>query len=461
MTAPLDRAGHAALERTRGAELATALRRICRRRVVAVVRAPGRVNLLGEHTDYNGLPVLPMAIDRSVLVAVAPRSDTTVRLFNTASRFAAHRYKLAETISPDPPGDWANYSKAAAQGLMRAYGECLRVGADLLVDGTIPSGAGLSSSSALVVANALALLAANGAEIPYAALAELLPVAERYVGTLSGGMDQATSLLAQADHALRIDFFPLRVRPVPLPPGYSVIVCHSLVEAEKSGAARDAYNLRVIEGRLACQVLNRSLGASAPHGLQTLGNLATLRPRRPLIEWLANLTAVIPDRPLSLAEIAAAVGTTPERLRTACEVPLAIGDTFALVRRTRHVLSEADRVELAEESLARGDAVNFGRLMDASHTSCRDDYEISCPALEDLVGLARDAGALGARLTGAGFGGCTVNLVRDADVPAFLTRIDRAFYAPRLPPGESVGNYRFIFRPRQGAEVWRGKGRPG
>jgi len=454
MSHPLDREAFDAFERDRGARLAADLRRICRRPVTAVVRAPGRVNLLGEHTDYNGLPVLPMAIDRSVLIAVAPRADRTVRLFNTAPRFAARRYTLADAIDPDPPGDWANYSKAAAQGLMRAYGDRLRVGADLLVDGTIPSGAGLSSSSALLVANALALLAANGVEIPYATLAELLPIAERYVGTLSGGMDQAVSLLAEPDHALRIDFFPLRVRPIPLPAGHSVVVCHSLVDAEKSGAARNAYNLRVIEGRLACRVLERALGSALPRPLRTLGDLVASQPARAAASWLAPLQAAVPDRALSLAEIAAAIGTSPERLRAACDVDPALGDAFALVRRTRHVLTEADRVEAADAALRGGDTAAFGRLMDASHASCRDDYEISCPALEELVGLARDAGALGARLTGAGFGGCTVNLVRDGDVPAFLTRLDRSFYAPRLAPDDAVGSYRFIFHARRGAEVW-------
>src|SRR5206468_7239871 len=116
--------------------------------------------------------------------------------------------------------------KAAAQGLLRHYGGALHHGADLMIDGNIPSGAGLSSSSALVVANALAVLAANDVDVPYETLAELLPEAERYVGTLSGGMDQATSLLARAGQALRIDFFPLRARPVPLPAGYSIVVCH-------------------------------------------------------------------------------------------------------------------------------------------------------------------------------------------------------------------------------------------
>jgi N-acetylgalactosamine kinase len=420
-----------------------------------VVRAPGRVNLLGEHTDYNGLPVLPMAIDRSIVAVGAPRTDRVVSLVSTAAHFGSRRYELCENIPPFGDGDWGNYSKAAAQGLIRDGGGTLPHGADLLIDGNIPSGAGLSSSSALVVANALALLAANGVEVPYVKLAELLPVAERYVGTLSGGMDQATSLLAQQGHALRIDFFPLRVRTVPLPPGYSIVVCHSLVQAEKAGTARRGYNLRVIECRLACRLLERALGTALPRPLQTLGDLVTLFPGRRLAEFVSYVSGQLPDCPLPLSRIAAVIGTSPERLRNECQITSDLGDQFSLRRRLRHVMSEADRVNEAEEALRAGDALAFGRLMDASHCSCRDDYEISCPELEDLVQIAKEGGAVGARLTGAGFGGCAVNLVADGEVNSLLVRVDRLFYRPSLGRAGDLRDYRFIFKPQAGAEVWR------
>ena len=417
------------------------------------VAAPGRVNLLGEHTDYNGLPVLPMAIDRNILIAGAPRADRMVMLQNIEAQFGAREYELNEDISPFTAGDWGNYSKAAAQGLMRYCGGQLAYGAELLVDGSIPCGAGLSSSSALVVGNALALLGVNGVDVPYVTLAELLPIAERYVGTLSGGMDQAISLLAQPGHALRIDFFPLRVRTVPLPRGYSFVVCHSLVQAEKSGVAKRGYNLRVIECHLACRVLERALGSGLPHPLQTLGDLVTLFPGRPLAEFVSLVGMQTPDRPLSLAQIARVIGTAPERLRRECHITADLGDRFTLLRRLRHVLCEAERVDQAEEALRADDAPGFGRLMDASHQSCRDDYQISCAELEELVCVARDAGAAGARLTGAGFGGCTVNLVADSEVYTFLTRVDRSFYRPRLGATRGPHEYRFIFKPQSGAEV--------
>ncbi len=425
-----------------------------------IVRAPGRVNLLGEHTDYNGLPVLPMAIDRCVLMAGCARDDRRVSLVNANSAFGPRQYELSDHIAPYDGGDWGNYSKAAVQGLVRyglqgEDGPRIDRGVDLVVDGNIPAGAGLSSSSALVVANALAILAANNAEVGFVELAELLPVAERYVGTLSGGMDQAVSLLAQEGKALRIDFFPLRTRPIAMPQGYSVLVCHSLVRAEKSGAAKRAYNLRVIECRLACRALDRILGAALPRGLRTLGDLAALFPERALSEFISDLAQIVPDRPLPLAAFAAAIGTDPEELRRACEIPREIGDRFCPVRRARHVLSEADRVNRAETLLDDGDVEGFARLMDGSHASCRDNYDISCPQLEELVARAKVAGAMGARLTGAGFGGCTVNLVDDKLVADFLEQIDRSFYSRRLGLGARTADYRFAFRPQAGAGVVR------
>src|SRR5262245_37541500 len=252
------------------------------RRPTVVVRAPGRVNIIGEHTDYNGLPVLPMAIDRHMLIAAAPRNDRRIHLANTESRFAPRSYQLQAGIRRFAAGDWGNYHKAAAQGLLPSLGPDVLRGGDFLVEGTVPPGAGLSSSSALVVGSALALLAVNDHSVLPLQLAGLTAVAERYVGTQSGGMDQAVCLLAGAGHALRIDFDHLRAPALPVGAGYSIVVCHSLVEAEKSGAARNAYNSRVIECRLACHVLERLLGASLPRPLAHLGELRLLFPDRSL-----------------------------------------------------------------------------------------------------------------------------------------------------------------------------------
>jgi galactokinase len=419
-----------------------------------VVRAPGRVNLIGEHTDYNGLPVLPMAIDRHVLVAGAARGDRRVQLANIDARFAARTYQLQAGIRRFAAGDWGNYHKAAAQGLLSSLGPDLLHGGDFLVEGDVPPGAGLSSSSALVVGSMLALLALNDHSLPPLQLAELAAAAERYVGTQSGGMDQAVCLLAQAGHALRIDFDPLRTRAVAVPAGYAFVVCHSLVEAEKSGAARAAYNSRVVECRLACRVLERVLGASLPRPLAHLGELRRLFPDRSLADFAAILANALPPRPLRLEEIAERVGTPREHLVAAVGSDARAPATYAIVRRLRHVLSEAERVDQAEAALAAGDWLGLSALMDASHASCRDDYEVSSPVLEELVAAAKAAGALGARLTGAGFGGCTVNLVRSGDAALFLAMMERSFYQNK-PAAQRRREHCFIVTPSAGASVMR------
>jgi N-acetylgalactosamine kinase len=269
-------------------------------------------------------------------------------------------------------------------------------------------------------------------------------------------MDHAASLLAQAGHALRIDFFPLRVQPVPLPAGIAVVVCHSLVRAEKSAGARDAYNTRVIECRLACRVMERALKDSLPRGLARLGDLSEIFPGRPLADFFGALADTLPDGPLRLAEVAKAAGLSPAQLERACEIPKGMPDRFSILPRARHVLSEADRVTRAVAALTAAEVEELGALMAASHRSCRDDYQVSCRELDDLVEVAVRAGALGARLTGAGFGGCTVNLVRVAEVEPFLAAVDRDFYRSWLDANDEPSRHRFVFTPCQGAMVtWR------
>jgi N-acetylgalactosamine kinase len=424
------------------------------RRPDVVVRAPGRVNLIGEHTDYNGLPVLPMAIDRHLLVAGAARDDRRVHVANAAARFAPRAYQLRAGIRRFAAGDWGNYHKAAAQGLLSALGPDLLRGGDFLVDGDVPPGSGLSSSSALVVGSALALLAVSDQSIPPVQLAGLTAAAERYVGTQSGGMDQAVCLLAQAGQALRIDFDPLRTRAVSVSSGCALVVCHSLVEAEKSGAARAAYNSRVVECRLACRVLESLLGASLPRPLAHLGELRRLFPDRSLADFVAILEHALPPRPLRLDEIAGCVGTPRDHLAAVEERGARPNATYAVVRRARHVLSEAERVDRAEAALAAGDWLDLSALMDASHASCRDDYEVSSAPLEELIAAAKAAGALGARLTGAGFGGCTINLVPSGDAALFLAMLERSFYQHK-PAGQHPREHAFVVTPSAGASVTR------
>jgi galactokinase len=359
------------------------------------------VNLIGEHTDYNGLPVFPMALNREVRITFLARDDARVELQNVEGRFAPVRFEISPEITPEPGGTWGNYVRAAAQILAREAG--ITRGLEGTVVSTVPVAAGLSSSSALVVATALALLDANQVVLEPTRLMDLLARGERYVGVQGGGMDQAISLGGRAGHALRIDFQPtLRLTPVPVPADWRFVVAESGVEAAKASGAREGYNNRVRECREALEQFSaRWLGGEACADYAELG-------RR-----------IAPEEALKLAE-ASLKGIH--------------------LMRFRHVVSEGRRVDEAEAAMRAGDAVTFGRLMHASHVSLRDDYEVSSPELNRLVTLAEDAGALGARLTGAGFGGCTVALATadTADrVRAALEVVSPLVFVAE--PGEGAG----------------------
>ncbi len=396
------------------------------RKPTAFVEAPGRVNLIGEHTDYNGYPVLPMAIRRAIRVAVAPRDDIRVVVHAAEDRFKPCAFDVSDEIPRSEAGDWSNYVKAAVQKLVTELpdGTSLR-GFDAMVSGDVPSGAGLSSSSALVVASALAFLAANERLDAFdrAKLSDLMAEAEQYVGTAGGGMDQTVCLQAQEGSALRIDFFPLRTEPVPLPSGVSIVVANSLVVAEKSGAALLKYNQRPIECRLAGKIIGAWYGMD-PDEIQ---RLAQADP--PFEVWTQ-----FRETPYSRDEIAGELGIRIDELD---RLYLTMNDGrvfpepeggFLLHDRVRHVLSEADRVERATEVLRDGDVEAFGQLMNESHASCRDDYGISTPELDSLVDIMREAGALGARLTGAGFGGCAIALVRSEDAKRVIAAVRDRYY---------------------------------
>lgn len=349
---------------------------------IRIAEAPGRVNLIGDHTDYNGLPVFPMALQRRFRIMFRPRPDSVVRAL-TLDGYTERRFEIAGEIEPFDQGDWGNYVKASARILARRYGS-LR-GIDMLLHSDIPVAAGLSSSSALVVGSGIALLAANQIEAPFDELVELFPEGERYVGTRGGAMDHTVCLAGKPGHALKIDFAPFAVHPTPVPAGWRFLIGHSLVRAEKSGEVKEQYN----ERREACRK-------------------AFLEPQPPLSEVEA--------------------------------------------RRYRHVITEAGRVEQARQAMCAADIETFGRLMNESHTSLRDDFEVSHAQVDALVEAFRAAGALGARVTGAGFGGCVVALCRSDQVEQILQALEAGFYAAR-PERHNFPEYLLEAEPAEGARV--------
>lgn len=325
-----------------------------------VVRAPGRVNLIGEHIDYHGLPVLPMALRRAVTVRYSVRDDRRIRA--TSKGYGERELEWTPELEPVAAGDWENYLRAAARvaWIFCGCGNPVdklcgnHVGISVEISSDLPAAAGLSSSSALIVAITLGLLRANGYNPGFEDLMRVLPEGEQFVGTRGGGMDHAASLGSRAGCASLVSFAPAAIRHVPIPRDWSFFIADSGVRAEKSGAVREKYNARRRGGTAALERL----------GLRSYA-----------------------DARLEQAERLA----VPEE-----------HDAFV------HTVTERDRVRVAVDAMERGDLAAFGRLLVESHESLRDRLHVSCPELDELVARAMGAGAAGARLTGAGFGGCVV-----------------------------------------------------
>jgi len=339
-----------------------------------VVRAPGRVNLIGEHTDYNDGFVLPMAIDRAVWIALRTRSDR--RVFAYSLDMPHHADFSLDSLERGGPG-WHEYLKGIAWALQEA-GHVLH-GWDGVIAGDVPIGAGLSSSAATEMAVARAFCAVSGLDWSPPAMALLGQRAEsRWVGVNCGIMDQMISAAGRAGHALLIDCRTLETEPVPVPPGTAVLV---LDTSTRRGLVDSAYN----ERRAQCDAAARALGAAALRDVR-LEQLAAAADRRLLDEI-----------------------------------------TF---RRARHVVTENARTLEAATALRGLDAAELGRLMIASHVSLRDDFQVSSPALNAMVACALgEPGCYGARMTGAGFGGCAVALADAGAAQALAGRVAACYGA--------------------------------
>lgn len=341
-------------------------------------RAPGRVNLIGEHTDYNDGFVLPAALELCTFVAGSARLDRRLRI-QSLHVGAPIEFDLDDP-APSPRRDWSDYVRGVTVMLAQA-GHRL-VGANLLIDSDVPIGSGLSSSAALEVSTGYALLDLAGIAVDRTKLALACQRAENeFVGMRCGIMDQFVSCHGAAGHALLLDCRSLAFRLAPIAPSVRLVICNSMVRHE---LAAGEYNLR----RAECE-----------------RGVALLAPLMPGVRAL---------RDVGMVELAAHATALPEL-------------TF---RRCRHVVSENDRVLRAGAALDAGRVEEFGRLMNESHVSMRDDYEISCREVDILVELAwRVEGALGSRLTGGGFGGCTVSMVRADALERFRASVAAGYAA--------------------------------
>jgi galactokinase len=340
-----------------------------------VVRAPGRVNLLGGHTDYNEGYVLPAAIDRVAWVAAAPLAEPMAHLVALDLEEEA-RFPL----EPVPPaeGTWADYARGVAWALAESGRR--PVGMEALLTSDVPVGAGLSSSAAVEVAFAWAWRALSGFELGRAEAARIGRRAESdYVGVRCGIMDQMASAAGRAGHVLLLDCRTLEMMPIPLPPGAMIVVADSGVRRE---LAASAYN----ERREQCEAAARILSA-----------------------YLPDVRAL---RDLTPGELARLAFHLPAELR----------------KRARHVVHANVRVLESAEALRQGDVERLGAAMRRCHESLRDDYEVSSPELDLLAETAWGVeGCYGARLTGAGFGGCVVALVEENAVEELSAQLVRAY----------------------------------
>ena len=340
-------------------------------------RAPGRVNLIGEHTDYNLGFVLPVALDLATAVAIAPSRDGMLRIYSQ-HRQEMRQWKAEDVAGLSPARDWSDYPIGVARELIQA-GFPVQP-ANLLIFSTVPEGSGLSSSAALEVSSALAFL--HGRTLNPLELALLCQRAERnFVGMPCGIMDQYISVFGRRDCAVEIDCRSLGHRMVALPEGIAFVAVNTMV---KHALASSAYRERVAECADAVEALRRQFPA-----------VESLRDASP-----EQLAAVAPQ----LSEVVA--------------------------RRARHVVTEDVRVGRFVEASAAGDPRLMGKLMLESHASLRDDYQVSCEELDFLVESAmRLDGVYGSRMTGGGFGGCTVTLLRAGTAAAFAEQISAAYQA--------------------------------
>jgi galactokinase len=360
--------------------------RITGRVPALIVRSPGRVNLIGDHTDYNDGLALTIATDLGTDVMVAPRDDDLLR--TVALRVDGVDERRIGSLEPSTGPRWSRYVAGCAAGLVAAGVQL--VGADIVIDGDLPLGAGLSSSASLELGVLVALGELVGGVPP---LRDLVVVAQEVehevVGVRSGLMDQLTVAFAEAGSGLLLDFRIVETMPVPMPDGYAVLVLDSAVTRE---LADTAYNTR----RAECE--------SARALLADVANVPTLRD-------------------VDLAVHADALS----RLRDVER------------RRVRHVVTENARVIAGAQALHAGDASAFGQLMNDSHASLRDDFDVSCPELDLLVELAvLETGVAGARMTGAGFGGCVVALVAADSVAAIGDRVVEVYRSRTGLPGTAT-----------------------
>ena len=469
-----------------------------------IARSPGRVNLIGEHIDYSLYEVLPMAVAADVLVAVSSLDrNSKDESYFSISNVDSKKYHSKEFSIPQngdveidsSTHEWTNYFKAGlhgAIGLLRQKTPNFSPRSmQVLVDGNVPAGGGLSSSAAFVCATALAVLRANGEEeVIKKELVELAIVSERSVGVNSGGMDQAASVFSIRGDALSVSFSPhLHAEAIAFPktePPITFMIAQSFVTSDKRITAPKCYNLRVVECTLAAEFIAKKLRLSlrpdsspnrtSLHNLENTYFSSDLAPQNlknsPEINRLELMiklveTTLTDSTGYTSEAIASAMDVSLDYLYSTYMTKFPVSAThFHLRSRALHVFNEAIRVArfkaLLQSSpeLGKHDHLlrDLGALMNETQDSCRTLYDCSCPELDELCAIAKRAGAYGSRFTGAGWGGCTVHLVPKESVDAVRKAWEEEYYKVKFPDitPEKLEEAVVVSEPGQGSMMYTG-----
>jgi galactokinase len=462
-----------------------------------VSRSPGRVNIIGEHVDYSLYNVLPTAVINDVLVAVQALESDGGEPKMTIANVNSSKYPTKQTTIPKSGKivvdkenhEWSNYFLAGISGslefLQRKHGEgFLPKGMKVLIDGNVPAGGGLSSSAAFVCASALAVMAANGHDVSKQDLLDECIVSERSVGVFSGGMDQAASIFSERGFLLYCRFWPkFAAEHVPVPqsdPELTILVAQSFVTSDKAVTAPKHYNLRVVEVTLASVVLAKLHDMSLNPDDSSLG-FCLRNFQQELMKKLGRsddpveaqvdtvvgaIKAKLDKESYTREDIADILGISVQNLEKEYMSKFPVqANAFKLRQRALHVLEEARRVLNFRETLSQSDKLDqdtlqrLGELMNETQTSCRDVYECSCPEVDDICSIARKNGSYGSRLTGAGWGGCTVHLVPKHKVDGVVEALKNEYYSKKFPDmsQEMLKEAIVISKPGQGSSVIHGK----
>lgn len=449
------------------------------------VRVPGRVNIIGEHIDYCGYPVLPMALEQDILIAVGLLNECELQIRNINKKYANFKteFKTYEDLKMEVDLNgkpfWYNYVLCGIKGALEYLDNKAVNGIQIVIDGNIPPASGLSSSSALVSASSLSFLYAQNVNLSKTEIASLCAKSERYIGTQGGGMDQAIAFLAEKYSAQYITWQPLNATPVALPEDATFVVAHSLAEANK--AATNDFNRRVIECRLAAKVLLAShTDVTKDNKVVTLSQV-----QKTLENTLEDMVQLVqknlPKDIYTKDEICRLLNVSEEEIDTLYLTPNTRHlKEFKLKQRALHVYEEAMRVENfrkicmkstlnGEEHSNNGTNGSFpngntiandtidilGRLMTASHESLKTFYECSHENLDKLVDVSKEMN-VHSRLTGAGWGGCIVALCPKEKVDKYIDTLKKRFYEEYCNISrDKAHNYVFATTPNYGAVIYK------